>query len=172
MAPSSLSLPWLCLVPFPQHLLTGFPLILSSWLRCHVLPNPLPMPPLPGLSQPLPRSARTVSVYFFACCLCPGESGGHALLVPLECCLIHGKCSENISWALLVGQRLRICLPKQGTPVWSWVQEDPTWIGAIKPAGHHHYWSPHALEPVLHKRNHRSEKPEHCDQRVDPSHIN
>ena len=34
------------------------------------------------------------------------------------------------------------------------------------------YWSPGALEPVLrNKRRHRSEKPEHCNSRVTPTHL-
>ena len=40
----------------------------------------------------------------------------------------------------LVVQRLRICLPMQGTQVWSLVQEDSTYHGAIKPVCHR-YWA-------------------------------
>ena len=49
----------------------------------------------------------------------------------------------------------------QGTWVQSLVLEDPTRHGATKPM-HHNYWSPRALEPVLHnKRSHFNEKPAH-----------
>ena len=83
-----------------------------------------------------------------------------------------------------MAQWLRICLPIQGTQVWDLVWEDPTCRGAAKPV-HHNYWAcalepvshsywahvpqllkPARLEPVLHnKRNHRNEKPAHCNQR-------
>ena len=54
---------------------------------------------------------------------------------------------------LLVGtslavQWLRICLPRQGTPVRALVWEDPTYRGATKPV--HHNYRAHALEPVSH----------------------
>ena len=45
-------------------------------------------------------------------------------------------------------QWLRICLPTQGTWVWSLVGEDPTCRGAAKPV-HHNYWAC-ALEPASH----------------------
>lgn len=42
--------------------------------------------------------------------------------------------------------------------------EDPTRCGITNPVCGN-YWSPHALEPVLHnKRAHHSEKPEHRNQ--------
>ena len=82
--------------------------------------------------------------------------------------------------ASLVAQWLRICLPMQGTRLWTLVREDPTCSGATKPA-HHNYWAcalepvshsywahvlqllkPTLLEPVLcHRRSHRNEKPVH-----------
>ena len=69
-------------------------------------------------------------------------------------------------------QWLRIRLPKQGTWVQSLVQENPTCHGATKPM-HHSYWSPSALEPVLHdKRSHRSEKPAHHNERATPARRN
>ena len=59
----------------------------------------------------------------------------------------------------LVVQWLRICLPMQGTQVWSLDGEYPTCCGAAKPM-HHNYWSPHTLESVLHnRRSHCSERP-------------
>ena len=69
-------------------------------------------------------------------------------------------------------QWLRICLPIQGTRVRALVGEDPTcrgapkcvrhnyWACALEPANHN-CWSPHYLEPVLHKRSHHNEKPVH-----------
>ena len=40
--------------------------------------------------------------------------------------------------ASLVVQRLRICLPMQGTRVRALVQEDPTCRGATKPVRHNY----------------------------------
>ena len=64
--------------------------------------------------------------------------------------------------ASLVVQWLRICLATQRTLVWSLVREDPTCRWATKPV-RHNCWSPWALEPVLHKKNHCNEKPTHCN---------
>ena len=62
-----------------------------------------------------------------------------------------------------------------GTQVGSLSQEDPTYLGTTKPLHHNYwacalepgspnYWSPCALEPVLHsKRSHRKEKTAHCN---------
>ena len=58
----------------------------------------------------------------------------------------------------------------QETQVQSLIQEDPTCCGATKPMRHnywacdsepgtHNHWSPHALEPVLHKSSLSNEKP-------------
>ena len=44
----------------------------------------------------------------------------------------------------LVVQWLRIHLAMQGTPVWSLVREDPTWLRATKPM-HHNCWA-HTLQ--------------------------
>ena len=71
----------------------------------------------------------------------------------------------------LVAQRLRICLPMQGTRVRSLVRVDPTCRGATKPV-HHNYWAhvpqlrkPVRLEPVLrNKKSHSNEKPAHCNE--------
>ena len=57
-------------------------------------------------------------------------------------------------------QWLGIHLPMQGPWVWSVVQEDPTCRGMTKPVCHN-YWSPHTLEPLLHKRSLCDEKPVH-----------
>ena len=54
----------------------------------------------------------------------------------------------SASRASLVAQWLRICLPMQGTQVWSLVQEDATCRGATKPV-RHNYWAC-ALEPASH----------------------
>ena len=55
-------------------------------------------------------------------------------------------------WTSLVVQWLRICLPMQGTQVWSLVWEDPTCCGATKPVCHS-YWSlcPTACAPQQEK---------------------
>ena len=59
----------------------------------------------------------------------------------------------------LVGRWLEICLPMQGTWVWSLVQEDSASYWAAK-ALCHNYWSLSALEPVhYHRRSHRGERP-------------
>ena len=60
----------------------------------------------------------------------------------------------------------------QGTWVPSLVQENSTCHGATKSQGWN-YWSPRAIEPVLHKkRSHRNEKPKHCNWRVVPARHN
>ena len=51
-------------------------------------------------------------------------------------------------WTSMLAQWLRTRLPKQGTWVWSLVQEDPTGRGATKPV-RHNYWA-WALEPISH----------------------
>ena len=45
---------------------------------------------------------------------------------------------QNVNWASLVVQWLRIRLPMQGTRIQALVQEDPTCHGATKPM-HHNY---------------------------------
>ena len=69
-----------------------------------------------------------------------------------------------------MGQWLRISLPTQGAQVQSLVQEDSTCRGATKPK-RHNYWAC-ALEPLVHKRSHCSEKPVHHKWRVAPTHRN
>ena len=73
----------------------------------------------------------------------------------------------------LVVQWIGICLPAQGTRVWSPVQEDPTRCGAAQPTHHHRarapeptcalwHWSPCAhgvLEAVLPKTRSQRGKP-------------
>ena len=81
-----------------------------------------------------------------------------------------------------MAQWIRIRLPMQGTWVRSLVQDDPTRRGATKPVHHnywacalepvsHNYWAhepqllkPAHLEPVLHKKSHRNEKPMHRNE--------
>ena len=70
---------------------------------------------------------------------------------------LEGAIDMGIS---LVVQWLRICLPVPGTLVSPLLWEDCTYHRAAKPM-HHGYWSLYALEPVLHERSHRSEKPGH-----------
>ena len=87
----------------------------------------------------------------------------------------------------LVAQWIRIFLPMQGTRVQGLVREDPTCRGTAKPV-HHNYWAcalepashsywahvlqllkPARLEPMLcNKRNHRNEKPTHCNEKLPP----
>ena len=86
---------------------------------------------------------------------------------------------KMIGTSSLVAQWLRIRLPMQGTRVRALIRKDPTCCGATKPV-RHNYWAcalepashncwahvpqllkPACLEPVLHKRSHRNEKPAH-----------
>ena len=66
------------------------------------------------------------------------------------CVHVHKHTHIHIShlkalWGIsLVLQWLRICLPMQGTWVWSLVWEDPTCCRETKPL-RHNYWSPCAL---------------------------
>ena len=48
--------------------------------------------------------------------------------------------TKPVSWASLVAQWLRICLPMQGTRVRALVCEDPTCRGATRPV-RHNYWA-------------------------------
>ena len=70
----------------------------------------------------------------------------------------------------LVPQWWRICLPMQETWVWFPIQEDPTFLRAVKSIQHNYwtwsrnYWSPWALQPLLHnKRSSHKEEPTHCN---------
>ena len=108
--------------------------------------------------------------------LCPLKNNGHLRNVLKS-------NSKLFSWASLVAQWLRICLPMQGTPVWSLAWEDPTCRGATKPVCYnywacalepasHNCWTcmpqllkPACLEPMLrNKRSHRNEKPAYCNE--------
>ena len=75
----------------------------------------------------------------------------------------HTSISRHSFRTSLVGQWLRICLPMQGTCVWSLVWEDLTCRGATKPV-RHSYWAqvPQLLKPVC-PRIHapHNEKPTH-----------
>ena len=71
----------------------------------------------------------------------------------------------------LVFQWLRICLPMQGTQIWSLVWEDSTCCRATKPLRHnyiaHVQQLPnylHALEPMFYKRRHCSKKAKHHNE--------
>ena len=55
-----------------------------------------------------------------------------------------------------MAQWIRICLPMQGTQVWSLLREDSTRCGVTKPANWN-YWTPVCLEPVLCKQTPRRE---------------
>ena len=122
-----------------------------------------------------------------ACCLCPAsgeyvphvtnvgkdQNSNRQLQFPLNAYGLHTtmKSKNPKSGTSLVVQRLRICLPIQGTRVWSLVQEDPTCRRATKPMCHK-YWAcmlqllkPVHLEPMLrNKRSHHNEKPTHCNE--------
>ena len=69
----------------------------------------------------------------------------------------HGNSISQLfsSWASLVVQWLRICSAMKGTLVQSLVQEDPSCHRATEPMPHN-YWSPCALEPVLHLQQEES----------------
>ena len=70
----------------------------------------------------------------------------------------------KITWLPMVTQWHRLCLPIQETHVWSLVQRHHDyWACALEP-GSCTYESPHALDPVLHKWSHHSEKPEHPNE--------
>ena len=72
-----------------------------------------------------------------------------AELYPIQ---LHAEISLVVQWQ-------SICLPMQGTLVWSLVLEDSTLHWATKPVDHN-YWSPHTLETMLcNKRSHCNEKP-------------
>ena len=50
----------------------------------------------------------------------------------------HSFIIKMLSWASLVAQWLRICLPMQGTRVRALVWEDPTCHGATGPVSHNY----------------------------------
>ena len=56
------------------------------------------------------------------------------LMLSLPICRIKTRASLVVQW-------MRLCLPMQGTQVWSLVPEDPSCRRAAKPV-HHHYQSP------------------------------
>ena len=69
-------------------------------------------------------------------------------------------------------QWLRICLPLQGTSVWSLVWKDSACRRATKPV-HHNSWSPPALEPLpCSERSHHKEKTTNSNWRVAPTPYN
>ena len=87
---------------------------------------------------------------------------------------------KSFDWASLVVQWWRNHLPMKETWVWSLIQEDLMtkpmhhnyWASALEP-GNLNYWSPCALEPVLHNnRSHCNEKPAQCNYRVVPTLCN
>ena len=65
--------------------------------------------------------------------------------------------------ASLVAQRLRICLPMQGTRVRALVWEDPTCRGATKPVCHN-YWALRVWSLCSAARGCDSERPAHRDE--------
>ena len=132
-------------------------------------PRPFNPVTVPGISHSsFPWAPQSLS-----CCLCnPGPSSEPPHLGA-------GKKKKKIKkneqgWTSLVTQWVKICLPMQGTWVWSLIWEDPTCCRTTKPRSHNHwacafdpmslnYWRPVCL--LWHKRSHRNEKPMHCNQR-------
>ena len=115
--------------------------------------------------------------------------------IPMRVIIIHifslrKWCSEFLRTTSLVMHWIRrICLPMQGTWVWSLVRENVTCHGATKPyatvteptsgnseptqcnrwAHVHDYWSRMYLQPALHnKRSHHNEKPMHHNEEEPP----
>ena len=74
---------------------------------------------------------------------------------------------NSASWASLVAQWLRICLPMQGTRVRARVWEDPTRRGATKPV-RHNYWACASGACAPNKRGRDSERPAHGDEEWPP----
>ena len=111
-------------------------------------------------------SVRSVSVKYY---LARHSSSSRISLfsIYLKVCPIIIKTYSRTS---LVSQWI-IHLPRQGTWVWSLVQEDPTSWAATKPE-HFNYWA-HTLEPMLSpwRRSRCSEKPQHCNSRVAHLHL-
>ena len=64
--------------------------------------------------------------------------------------LYSAQCTIKISLGTLLVQWLRICLPMQGTQVWSLLWEDLTCLWVTKPV-FHNYWI-YTLEPMSHNR--------------------
>ena len=74
--------------------------------------------------------------------LCATIAGGTGLIPGWGTKILHAarynqKKKKNLG-ASLVAQWLRICLPMQGTWVRAMVWEDPTCLGATKPASHNY----------------------------------
>ena len=78
--------------------------------------------------------------------------------------MVNLGASQLIQW-------LRIRLAMHGAGDQPLVWEDSTWRKATEPLPHS-WWSRRALEPVLRKRSHCDEKPEHCYQREGPACCN
>ena len=101
-----------------------------------------------------------------------------ALTLSVECVSLHTyhfvfhwilsvmRHQEPASQTSLVVRQIRICLPVQGTQVWSLVQEDSTRHGTTKPVDHD-YWNPHTLELALcNKRRHCKKQLQRWDART------
>ena len=103
--------------------------------------------------------------------------------------LVVSSKSESLKmlppWAFLVAQWLRIRLPMQGRQVQALVREDPTCLGATKPASHncwdasHNYWAcapqllkSTRLEPMLCKKKPPQWETHVPQQRVAPARRN
>ena len=62
---------------------------------------------------------------------------GFIVLFRVRICIHRGVDKEEVG-ASLVAQRLRVCLPMQGTRVRALVREDPTCRGAAGPVSHNY----------------------------------
>ena len=94
--------------------------------------------------------------------------------------LLCAQLKSGVLWTSLVPHRLRICLPMQGTRVWTLVWEDPTCRRATKPV-RHNYWAralqllkPTCLEEPRALQQERPRQWEACapQRRVAPAHCN
>ena len=125
------------------------PLWIPSLCFLASLEAPRPFNPVtvPGISQYSSWAPQSLS-----CCLCnPGPSSEPQ---NLEAGKKKKKLQKNEQgWTSLMTQWVRICLPMQGTWVWSLIWEDPTCCRTTKPISHNHwacaydpvsrnYWSP------------------------------
>ena len=81
--------------------------------------------------------------------------------VPLQSTLRDINTTSRTS---LVVEWIGICLPLQGTQVWSLIWKDFTCHGQLKPTCHSDWAC--TLKPVssTNKRSHRNEEPAHCNE--------
>ena len=85
--------------------------------------------------------------------------------------LVRPSNKRSKNWASLVAQRLRICLPMQGTRVWALVCEDPTCRGATRPVSHN-YWACASGACALQQERPRQWEARALQWRVGPTRCN